>query len=296
MSGRERLDYVDPIRHVLRNAGFAGDWNVTPAAHGSTRRAFVAWQGYEALFVKRGPVHPALDRLSDLGVTPPILAHRRHDGDEFTVYPYIHGVVADPAWLRDHAHVMVDMLNLVQRDEVLTGLLGSAAPVATVEGHRAAVVTRLIERAKEATAPVFRSPEIGAALERLRDTRYRIGEPPLVPAHTDPNPSNVLVASGRTYLVDWDGIMLSDPMRDIGLLLWWFLPPERWPALLRRFWLPDADSAASIDRAYWWSAVTSLRVALWIDQHTPDDGGIMSFLEDFHEAEARRPNPKRTAS
>lgn len=96
--------------------------------------------------------------------------------------------------------------------------------------------------------------------------------------------------------MDWDGITLSDPLRDIGLILWWFVPPERWEAMFRRFWLPDAASAAAaIDRIFWWAAVTSLRVALWIDRHAPA-AAIHSFLEDFHEAAARRPNPKRKVS
>lgn len=90
----------------------------------------------------------------------------------------------------------------------------------------------------------------------------------------------------------WAGITLADPLRDVGLILCWFVPPERWKAMLRWFWLPDAASAAAIDRVFWWAAVSSLRVALWIDRHAPDDDAIHSFLEDFHEAAARRSNPK----
>ncbi|HEV2067617.1 MAG TPA: phosphotransferase, partial [Thermomicrobiales bacterium] len=202
---------------------------------------------------------------------------------------------ADRAWIGVHANALVDLFSVVQQDRTLTALLASAPPVTTIDEHLEAVVTRLIARVEHASAPSFRSPGIGAALARLHMSRHPLNEVPLVPAHTDPSPSNVLVASGRIYLVDWDGITLSDPMRDIGLLLWWCAPPERWAALLERFWLPDANSAASIDRIYWWSAVNSLRAALWIDRHTSDEGAIASFLEDFREAEARRPNPKRSA-
>lgn len=296
MSGTEGLNNADKIQHMLRNAGFTGDWNVAPTAHGSTRRAFVARQGEESLFVKLGPVHPALDRLAEMGVTPSILARGDHDGEEFTVSQYSWGVVANRAWIRKHADALVDLFNVVQQDGTLRALLGSASPAATLDEHLATVVTRLIVRVEHASAPVFRSPGIRAALERLRATRHRVDDVPLVPAHTDPHPANVLVTPERTYLVDWDGIRLSDPMRDIGLLLWWFMPPEEWPLTLRRFWLPEAASATAIDRVFWWSAVTSLRAALWIDQHVPDEGAITSFLEDFREAEARRPNPKRTAS
>lgn len=181
---------------------------------------------------------------------------------------------------------------MVQQDRTLTDLLGSSLPVSALEEHLAAVVTRLTDRTRRASAPIFRSPEIGTALERLRATRHRVDGAPLVPVHTDPSPANILVTPDRTYLVDWDGITLCDPMRDIGLLLWWFLPPQAWPLTLRRFWLPDAASAPVIDRVYWWSAVNSLRVALWIDRHAPDEGAVASFLEDFFAAEGRLPNPK----
>ena len=296
MSGREDLDSADRIRHMLRNAGFGGEWNVVPSAHGSTGRAFVARRGDETLFVKLGSVHPALDRLSELGVTPPILARSDHDGTEFTVSRYIQGMMADRAWISRHVDALVDLFNVIQRDRPLRALLGSASPVATLDEHLATVVTRLIAQVEHASAPVFHSPDIEAALERLRFTRSRDGEVPLVPVHTDPNPANVLVTPERTYLVDWDGIRLSDPMRDIGLLLWWFVPVEEWPPTLRRFWLPRAASATAIDRVFWWSAVTSLRAALWIDRHAPDEGAITSFLGDFREAEARHPNPKHTTS
>lgn len=289
---------MDDLRHQFQRLGFGGDWDVAPAAHGSTGRAFVARQGGESLFIKLGPPHPALERLSALGVTPPILAHlalHERDGRDLTVYQHIDANAADRAWIGAHADVLVDLFNVVQQDSALTGLLGSVSPVTTIDEHLEAVVTRLIARVERASAPVFGSSGIGAALARLHTVRPPVSEVPLVPAHTDPSPSNVLVAFGRIYLVDWDGIILSDPMRDIGLLLWWCVPTERWGALLRRFWLPDADSAACIDRVYWWSAVNSLRVALWIDRHTSDEGAIASFLEDFLAAEARCPNPKRVA-
>ncbi|MBA2247814.1 MAG: phosphotransferase [Chloroflexia bacterium] len=114
-----------------------------------------------------------------------------------------------------------------------------------------------------------------------------------MPSHTDPNNSNVLVAPDRVYLIDWDGVMLSDPLRDIALILWWYVPPERGEAILQRCWLPDAASAATIDRVFWWAAVSSLRVALWIDRQARGDDAIRSFLADFIAAAHGLPNPRR---
>lgn len=285
---------MDDITHTLHGAGLGDGWDVTATAHGSTGRTFVARRDNAAVFVKLGPVHPAFERLADLGVTPPILACG-DDGEGFTIFRYVEGVVPDRIWMGEHADLMVDILNVVQQDEVLTDVLASDAPVPTLGEHLAAVVARLTERVKRASAPVFQSPGIEVTLERLRTAPHPVDNVPLVPTHTDPSPPNVLVTPERTYLVDWDGIRLSDPLRDIGLLLWWFVPHERWTATLRRAWLPDAASAAAVDRVYWWSALNSLRVALWIDRHGSNNAAVRSFLEDFTAAAHHLPNPKRSA-
>jgi len=183
---------VDDIRHQLHRLGFGGGWDATPAADGSTGRAYVARQGDQALFIKVGPVHPAVERLSSLGLTPPILAHLEHDGDPFTVYQYFHESAVDRAWIGKHADALVDLLNVMQQDRTLTDLLESSSPIATIDEHLAARVERT-----------------------------------------------------------------SAPVRD-----------------------------------YWWSAVNSVRVALWIDRHALDEGAAASFLADFFAAEGRCPNPK----
>lgn len=287
---------TDDIQHLLSGAGFSGNWHVTPPAHGSTGRAFVARQGHQAVFVKLGLVRPAFERLADLGVTPAIVGQGEHNGEHFTIFQYIEGIVPDRNWMRENAGHIVDLLSVVQRDEPLRQQLATTAPVPSIGDHVAAVVARLTERTSQASAPEFQSSEIEPSLQRLRTAHHAVDSVPLVPSHTDPSPPNLLVTPGRTYLVDWDGIRLSDPLRDVGLILWWFVPPERWEAMLRRFWLTDAASVTAIDRVYWWSAVASLRAALWIDRHAPSDHAIRSFLEDFHEAAARRPNPKRKVS
>ncbi len=277
---------MDEVTHVLHDAGFGDGWHVTPPTHGSTGRAFVARRGDEAVFVKLVSAHAAQGYLAALGVTPPIITH----GQDFTISRYVEGVVPDRTWMRDNAALVIDLLTVVQRDKQLRQLLAATAPVASLGEHLAAVVARLIERATRASAPAFQSSRIETALECLRLADHAVEGVPLVPTHTDPSPPNVLVSPERTYLVDWDGIRLSDPLRDVGLILWWFVPPERWQAMLRRFWLPEA---AAVDRVYWWAAVGSFRVALWIDRQAPDDPSIHSFMEDFIAAAHGLPNPRR---
>lgn len=162
---------MDDIARTLHGAGFGDGWDVTATAHGSTGRTFVARRDNAAVFVKLGPVHPAFERLAGLGVTPSILACGDHDGEGFTIFRYVEGVVPDRIWMGEHVDLLVDIINVVQQDEVLTDVLASDALVPTLGEHLAAVVARLTERTKRAPSPGFQTPEIEAALERLRTAR-----------------------------------------------------------------------------------------------------------------------------
>lgn len=175
---------VDDLQHLLNGAGFVGAWNVTTPPHGTTGRAFVARRSDEAVFVKLAPSHPAYERLSELGVTPPILMLTKH----FTVFRYVEGDVPDRTGMRDNASSIIDMLAVVQRDEPLTRLLAAGAPDPTFSEHLAVVVARLIEQTTWAAGPAFRSSGIETSLERLRNTHHAVGGVPLVPSHTDPSP------------------------------------------------------------------------------------------------------------
>ena len=80
--------------------------------------------------------------------------------------------------------------------------------------------------------PWFRGTPGGQAVRRFLGHGPPLN--PLVATHGDPNPQNLLVSRFGITLIDWDGAALSDPLRDVGPLLWWFIPPTRWPELLPR--------------------------------------------------------------
>ena len=46
----------------------------------------------------------------------------------------------------------------------------------------------------------------------------------------------------------------------MGPLLWWYVPPDRWPEFFRHYGA-ELDSAVR-DRLFWWTAEESLDVAL----------------------------------
>ena len=87
-------------------------------------------------------------------------------------------------------------------------------------------------------------------------------------------------------MVDWDDMQLSDPMRDVGLLLWWYVAPHQWNEFFEAYGL-ELDNKL-IERIYWWAARTSFAVALWHVEHQYDCRG---FLADFLAAVNMKSNP-----
>lgn len=109
----------------------------------------------------------------------------------------------------------------------------------------------------------------------------------MVPVHPDPNTKNLLLVDTRLMMVDWDNLQLSDPMRDAGQLLWWYVSPKQWPIFFQAYGLELDENL--VNRIYWWAARTSFAIALWHIEHEFD---CTSFLQDFLAALNKMNNPR----
>jgi aminoglycoside phosphotransferase (APT) family kinase protein len=88
------------------------------------------------------------------------------------------------------------------------------------------------------------------------------------------------------FMIDWDEIKLGDRMQDIGLTLWWYVTPRRWPEFFDNYGLQMGQ--AINDRIFWWTAKASLAIAFWQFEHGYDG---QAFLIDFQAAVTGQPNP-----
>lgn len=98
---------------------------------------------------------------------------------------------------------------------------------------------------------------------------------PLAPVHNDPNGANTFLIDNKVMLVDWDDMLLSDPMLDVSQWLGWYVPQKRWPLFFSAYGLPLEQSI--ITRVYWWSARASFANVLW---HIEHDYDYDVFLQD----------------
>ena len=281
------VDGFAPIALLRERLG--GDWTVVPTQSGAMGSSYLATSGDRRLFLKIPADLRAIPRLATIGIAPPVVVAGEWHGQPFLAQEWIAAESADRAWMRSNASTVVRLMRSYHTDTPLRDALLPTCP-GTFAAHLARELSGIETDLAAATAPEFREPPVRQAIARLFARARDLPHAPVVPAHGDPNLHNLLITAGRIYLIDWDAVTLSDPLRDLSLLLWWFLPPSEWSAALHAY----DNGARPIERDLieWWAARASLRIALWLDAHRRDPGLLRSFLADFLAAESGAPNPK----
>lgn len=77
---------------------------------------------------------------------------------------------------------------------------------------------------------------------------YPRNDPHLVSSHNDLNPSNVIFANGRAWIVDWETGFAADPYADIAALANWFVADEASEALILAVYFGAPPSEAQMAR------------------------------------------------
>lgn len=264
---------IEFVRDLLRET-IGGGWRVSRFEDGSTSRSFVGAHGPHRRFVKPDTRTDVVERVAALGIAPPVVAAGERDGRSYVIQEWMKGASPERGWFTDELDAWADIVAAYQGDARLREMLGDAELPAEVYADA------LVRRASTSA-----TPEVARRVQESAPTR----SVELVPTHGDPNLTNFLLAGDRAYIVDWDDAALSDPMRDIGQLLWWYVPEDHWPRALARFGLRDDTEAR--DRLYWWVAAESLDVALRLEAEG-NQPAASGFLDDAVAALEHRPNPR----
>ena len=234
-------------------------WVLQKATEGMTSKCYVATNDGLELFVKLEEPGQAVQRAAELGIAPKVLAAGTHAGRPYIVQEYLHGTHPDRGWFARHLPQLAALIRKYHHDSVLAALLskgetpGYVEYIDTLLRDLEAQLTRLPDSAYKT--------ELSPLLAELRDQASNLEPAGLVPTHADPNYNNFLLVGERVYLLDWDRASLSDPIRDVGPMLWWYVPEEKWPEFFAAFF-PDKEEQAA-RKVYWWAAWQSCMVALW---------------------------------
>lgn len=279
------MQRMEQIRRILQHHFGDSAWEIARSENGLQNAGYIAQNASVKVFVKFTDNVAVLQRLGEIKVAPRILVSGFEQGKAYIVQEYIEGQYPDRPWFATHLSVLASCIQRYHNDQPLTALL--AQPAATgYHEHIELDLAQLTAQFDSLNTEALHTPEIIAAFEEFKSQARRLQPVQLVPVHIDPNTYNMLLLDDTLFLVDWDGILLSDPMRDMGLLLWWYVSPQHWPDFFQIYGITMNE--ALVEKIFWWAARTSFSVALWSAEHHYN---YSDFLEDFLAALARKGNP-----
>lgn len=271
---------------VLTMSRASGVWKVWRARSGWSQRTFVAFDGTQRIFLKFDVAVDALRRLAELAVTPAVLHAGEYRAHSFVIQAFIRGRHPHHRWFGRHLPELASFVGAYQRDARLRALV---SPTTTLT--HAKLVTGVLDdlelRSRSGISPPPQNAALSEAISQLRRLSTNLRATELVPTHGDPNPKNFILTDDL-YLVDWDDLALSDPLRDLGQLLWWYVPRNRWHTFLELFGFDEGFR--ELDGLYWWVAAESLDVAMKVAERG-DLRGADEFLADFAAAIEQKANP-----
>jgi aminoglycoside phosphotransferase (APT) family kinase protein len=268
---------------ILAQAFAANSWTIEKPRDGRQKECYIASNGNCTVFVKLDVPITSLRRLSELGVAPRVLASGTYQGTSYVIQEFLAGTYPDRPWIRSHVTEVANLIRTYHEDQPLADILAQGAERSYRQhlDDDLAVLERRVARHASAL--------LQAAFPTLKELAQSFDDAPLVPVHNEPNTKNMLVHGGKLTFIDWDEVLLSDPLRDIGVFLWWYVPIPQWQDFFTRYGAPLTPSAER--RVYWFAARTSLAICLLLSEYGYPEG---AFSKDFFAALNRQPNRHAT--
>lgn len=285
MANRSFLTSHATIVELLTTTIAPTTWTITRPAHGQQKEGFIGRSATQTVFVKFDTAAgPILQRLSDLEVTPRVLASGECNGRPYVIQDYIEG--RHPAtwgWFGAHLPQLAAITRRYQTDAIVYRLLANQTPVHTYQDYVTAELATLAQRLHTLILSSDLLTDLTAAWTELTRQAKLLQPVPLSPVHGDPNGLNIIIAGEQLYMIDWDDVHLSDPVEDSAQWLCWYVFQEQWPHFFAAYGEPFSQEL--VDRLFWWSARASFVNALW---HLERQYAYEVFVRDCWDALHRK--------
>jgi aminoglycoside phosphotransferase (APT) family kinase protein len=263
------------------------EWEIHRPESGWRKECYIASNGTDRYFLKFDVPIETLRRLGEIQVAPRVLRAGRQKGLDFVIQEFVSGVHPESKeWMRRHVDELVSIIKIYHEDAQLCGQLAELFPT-DFRVHLRQDLEWLSKRFSSCDTGYLRTETVRAGFERLIDASSDLEIGALAPIHNDPSPTNILLTDGKFLFLDWDEITLSDPMRDIGLLLWWNFPPDQWRLFFDKY--GTELTPGCVAKIYWFAARASFDIAVWHAEHGLDG---KRFVDDFLAAGRQGRNPK----
>lgn len=267
------------IIHILRAEFPEDDWKLKKS-EGKSKESYIAQSSNRKVFVKLERVSPALLRLSEIAVAPYIITSGQLNGIDYFIQDFIEGEYPTDEWFHEHVGELAAFIRRYHTDAELIRLLSNTEN--DYKKHVDDEISYLYERLQFLSIPFS---EIQHYYEKLKEMGAALDEEAFVPVHADTNRANFLVTSEGFVMVDWEDVMLSDHMRDVGMILFRYYPKDRWDD----FWV-SYGTKPSDEKIYFWIAAHCLGVAAWFGERG-DEQSQNLYLDAFKAAVNGENNP-----
>lgn len=228
------------------------EWEITPAG-GATGDAYVAEYDGRKLFLKRNS-SPFLAVLSAEGIVPKLVwTKRMENGDVITAQQWLNGRELKPHDMGGEQ--VASLLRKIHRSQDLVEMLKRL-------GKTPLLPHMMIDKLRTMLQQWAYEPLITQAFAWLEQQLSSIRCDEFAVCHCDMNHNNWLLSEdGRLYLIDWDGAMIADPAIDIGMLLYNYIPENRWEEWLQFYGVELTDDLRI--RMKWYTIVQTLYALVW---------------------------------
>lgn len=267
----------DEIKKILREQIADVDWDIQIPERGfSAGKRFIGVSSDQKVMVLFHVNSTIIQLLSQVNITPQYITSAYLYGIPVCIQEYIDAKHPDANWYSNNSTALAHVIKNLHMVDNLRTLL----PKPKNEDYQTIFYTYINEIKKEyEKVKQYADRHTVETLLRKYEKRVKdITGEGLEPIHGDPNSGNILITKTNVYLTDWETLHLSDPMRDIALILYWFYPKEKWNDILQ-FFSFDLSDEEQKERFYLHISTRSLYVYL-VFVHSVKSYLAPKFLED----------------
>ncbi len=263
---------IEEIRQVLNSKIKKGNWKLEESPAGKSKTSYIGVLEKDKVFIKVESVNTSLLRLADTNITPQIL----YADSKIIVQEYISGEQPSTAWLNRNYQEIAKLICKYHSDEKLKAILELETPSEYKETSNRFL--REVEKWKKEIDTSSKDESVTKHLDRLIEGKPKAISDETTPIHADPNISNFILKEEKIYIVDWDDVRMSDPLRDIGQFAWDYVPKEKWNTFVSQCGLEFTKEREY--RFFWWISMTKLFVGFWFYIYQKDKDTYKKYLAE----------------
>ena len=227
------------------------------SAGGASGEAYMAEQDGQKLFLKRNS-NPFIAALSAEGIVPKLVWTKRIETGE---------VVTAQHW-KNGRELTSSEMSQRRVAELLKKIHGSKPLLNMLKRMEMEPITPNIMLKKinaSLSRDVLTHHIIRKALTYLEDHIPNLDSRFFTVVHGDVNHNNWLLSDrDELFLVDWEGAMIADPAIDIGMLLYNYVPENKWSKWFETYGVQESLNLNK--RMKWYTVIQSIGMVQWYEE------------------------------